>query len=280
MPGNNSKKNKSKQKDSNTLEPSQETDIPSSTMTDTSTTTSTQPNSSEHQHPTSNEDLIARINALEKRVEVLESQLVITQTVSNHLKHKIDDQEQYSRRPCLVVNGMQRPGDEVSHNADCEAVIEILSRESNLRKETIRENIDKIHPLGSPDKNGKQLRIVKFTSDNFKESVFIKHKNRIKNYVADQKKKKKPVKVNIKLQPSLTKQRIDLLKLANEKTKDVERIKFPYADMHGNLKIRLNSPINNRYIIDFQTEDDITNIISLAGTDTTPIDDDYNEYNN
>ena len=33
------------------------------------------------------------------------------------------------------------------------------------------ENIDKNHPLGKPDKEGRQLRIVKFISDSFKETI-------------------------------------------------------------------------------------------------------------
>lgn len=47
----------------------------------------------------SNEELILKINALERRVDILESQLLITQNVNKHLQSKIDDQEQYSRHP-------------------------------------------------------------------------------------------------------------------------------------------------------------------------------------
>ena len=62
---------------------------------------------------------------------ILESQLLITQNVNKHLQSKIDDQEQYSRRPCLVVNGMKKPGNEDDENNDFEAVIETLAKESN-----------------------------------------------------------------------------------------------------------------------------------------------------
>lgn len=79
--------------------------------------------------------------------------------------------------------------------------------------------------------------------------------------------KKKPPKIDIKLQPSLTKQRLDLLKIASDRTREMEDVKFPYADMHGNLKLILNNPIKNRYVIDFKTEEDITNIITLLGPD-------------
>ena len=92
----------------------------------------------------SNEELIIKINALERRVDILESQLLITQNVNKHLQSKIDDQEQYSRRPCLVVNGMKKPGNEDDENNDFEAVIETLAKESNIREDTIRENVEMV----------------------------------------------------------------------------------------------------------------------------------------
>ena len=105
----------------------------------------------------SNEELILKINALERRVDILESQLLITQNVNKYLQSKIGDQEQYSRCPCLVVNGMKKPGNEDDENNDFEALIETLAKESNIREDTIRENVDKIHPLGKPDSDGHQL---------------------------------------------------------------------------------------------------------------------------
>ena len=174
---------------------------------------------------------------------------------------------------------MKKPGNEDDENNDFEAVIETLAKESNIREDTIRENVvDKIHLLGKPDRDGHQLRIVKFTSDSFKETVFKRHKSRVKTYIANQKKKKKPPKIDIKLQPSLTKQRLDLLKIASDRTREMEDVKFPYADMHGNLKLILNNPIKNRYVIDFKTEEDITNIITLLGPEMACIDEDFEEY--
>ena len=52
----------------------------------------------------------------------------------------------------------------------------------------IRKNIDKTHPISKTDEKGQQRRIVKFTSDSFKEKVFKKHKK--KKIIEDQKKKK------------------------------------------------------------------------------------------
>ena len=40
-------------------------------------------------------------------MEVLESQLALANHVIYVLQKKLDDQEQYSRRPCLVIEGMR-----------------------------------------------------------------------------------------------------------------------------------------------------------------------------
>ena len=79
------------------------------------------------------------------------------------------------------------------------------------------------------------------------------------------KKKKNPKhksQVQLNVQPSLSWNRIDLLKKANEVIEGNENFKFAYADMHGNLKFVLNKLINRKYVKHFRSEDDIINIIS------------------
>ena len=68
-------------------------------------------------------------------------------------------------------------------------------------------------------------------------------------------------------QPSLTKHRLELLQYAKEKLAAVKEIKFPYADMHGNLKVVLNTPIRNRYVVGFKTKEDVGQILASLGTD-------------
>ena len=55
-----------------------------------------------------------------------------------------------------------------------------LARESNISKGIIIKNIDKTHPISKTDEKRLQRRIVKFTSDSFKEQVFKKHKKKYK----------------------------------------------------------------------------------------------------
>ena len=106
-----------------------------------------------------------------------------------HLEKRLDNQEQYSRQLCLVVNSMMEPQEEDDHNFNCEKFITTLSKESGIQKD-IKENTDKIHPLGKPDEEGRQLRIVEFTSDSFKETIYRQYKNHIKTYTSNQRKKK------------------------------------------------------------------------------------------
>ena len=105
---------------------------------------------------------------------------------------------------------------EGADNSDDESqVIETLERECGISPDVIKNNLDKTHPIGRPDEYGKQLRINKFTIDSFKETVFRKHKHRRNLYTERHKRSGKPVQIKVKLQPSLTRHRIGLLKFAN-----------------------------------------------------------------
>ena len=82
----------------------------------------------------------------------------------------------------------------------------------------------------------------------------MKHKQRKKVYIEKQlKKRKKHLSVRLNLQPSLTKSWLELLQYAKEKLTAVKEVRFPYADIHGNLKIVINTPMRNRYLIGFKT---------------------------
>ena len=95
----------------------------------------------------------------------------------------------------------------------------------------------------------------------------MKHKQRKKASIEKQKKANKPVSIRFNLQSSPTKRRLELLQYAKEKLTAVKEIKFPYADMHGNLKVVLNTPIRNRYVVGFKTKEDVGQILTSLGTD-------------
>ena len=66
--------------------------------------------------------------------------LFVTQWVNSLLEAKIDRQKQYSRRPCMVISGMNKSGDD-ENNLD--EVAETLARESDINKDISIKNIDK-----------------------------------------------------------------------------------------------------------------------------------------
>ena len=64
------------------------------------------------------------------------------------------------------------------HNAEDDRDVDniaTLEKETGINKDVILNNIGKSHPIG-PVENGKQLRIVKFRSDNFEKVICKKYK--------------------------------------------------------------------------------------------------------
>ena len=98
----------------------------------------------------------------------------------------------------MVVSWMEAPGDKVSSSEDAENILSVLATESEIDKNIIANNIDKVHPIGETLDN-KQKRIVKFKVDSFKEKIYMVQKERKKRD-----KRRRPV--NFK--PSLTRGRI------------------------------------------------------------------------
>ena len=147
---------------------------------------------------TTSNQLLERVVNLETRVKDLESELSITKTTSVSLKIMLDNQQQYSRRSCVVVSGMEAPVDEVNNSENAENILSILATESGIDKNIIANNIDKVHPIGATLNNNQQ-RIVKFKTNSFKEKINIAQKERKKRD-----KRRRPVS----FKPSFTRRRI------------------------------------------------------------------------
>ena len=212
------------------------------------------------------ESMQEKIHALETKVYELEGRIIVMQTVNSHLQNMVDAQEQYSRQSCLIINGMAKPEHEegADNSDDVSQVIETLERECGISPDIMKNILDKTHPIGRPDEYGKQLRVVKFTTNNFKEMVFRKRKQRRNSYTERQKSSGKPVQIKGKLQPSLTRQQLGLLKFANSQLEGAKNFKFAYADMHGTLQVMLKTPVRNKSILEFKTKIEVMEILHLA----------------
>ena len=97
-----------------------------------------------------------------------------------------------------------------SRKHDETLVFSRLKEETGIDEDVIQQNTDKIHPIGQPE-DGKQCRIMKFTSDSLEERVFMKHKKQKKTTLKNKKKANKPVSIRLNFQPSLTKRWLELL---------------------------------------------------------------------
>ena len=88
------------------------------------------------------------------RISELESQIHVTQTV-NSLQTKINNQEQYSRPPCLVINGLEEPGDE----DEIQKIGVTIEEETGISQNTVIKNLKKTGPIGQVDDAGKQKKL-------------------------------------------------------------------------------------------------------------------------
>ena len=68
---------------------------------------------------------------------------------------------------------MNEPGDDKN---DLDKLAETLARESDINKDIVFKNNDKTHPISKIEEKDLQRRIVKFTSNSFKEKAFKKYK--------------------------------------------------------------------------------------------------------
>ena len=180
--------------------------------------------------------LVNKISMLDDQVQKLQGQLTATQNENNHLQIKLDEQEAYSRRPCLVVSGVDSELQDGPSLA--QEVVGLLSQ-TGIKKETLNSSIDKLHQIGKVNNKGTRSIIVKFKEHSFKEEVYKKRKN-IKNN-------------KVKLKPSLTKRRQDILEEANqalaERRESQEEIpvQFAFADVHGNLKALMKDNMQPKF---------------------------------
>ena len=131
-------------------------------------------------------------------------------------------------------------------------IVEILAQ-TGIQEDEINNNIDKLHEIGNKNRNGTQSIIVKFKGHSFKEKIYKGRKN-----IGNRK---------IKLRPSLTKQRQDLLEETNRKIQeepDAIPVRFAFADVHSMLKVIMKDGITPKFQ-NFNSMVDFHHIVSDVG---------------
>ena len=166
----------------------------------------------------------------EKEIEKLESTVSLLQQHVQTLKlsheKKTDDLEQYGRRLCLRIHGVQCVERETSSDV-LNKVKDIIDDSESEIPENV---IDRAHRIGRKiSHNGEytQSIIVRFTT--FRHRTLL-YKNR-----------KKLVNENVKIRLDLTKLRNSTLNKCREfLNENPGTAKYVYADINCRLKIRMN----------------------------------------
>ena len=190
---------------------------------------------------------------------MMEGELAVVWNVNTLLLCLLDEADSYSRRFILskiIHNYYGSPKAQEWWNkwGWQVNVISAVAKEAGIDKNDFKKHVNKIHPIGGA-KNRSQARIIKFTTHSFKKKLFLQQKWNKK--IDNGKKKKNPKhksQVQLNVQPSLSRNRIDLLRKANEAIESNENFKFAYVYMHGNLKFVLNKPLNRKYVKHFRSE--------------------------
>ena len=115
--------------------------------------------------------LETKVTNLEDNVQRAESLVAVSTMTSNLLKKELDRAEQYSRRSCIILDGIKasredKPSDHFTK------VMNVLSK----TVPDIASDLDKTHPVG-PIKDGKQTMIVRFAKHSSVKKLYKKGLN-------------------------------------------------------------------------------------------------------
>ena len=90
------------------------------------------------------EKLSTKVDKLEKRVEIAESVTAVATNTSGNLQKQLEIQEQYSRRNCLIIDGINTMKEETEEKPQTHVtkVIDGLVENASL-------DLDKLHRIGA-----------------------------------------------------------------------------------------------------------------------------------
>ena len=170
---------------------------------------------------------------LEAKVTTLESEKVINENVTRLLSEEVDRLDQYHRRSNIIIANVIKTNEKESEEEVKKKVHDILKTDLKL-PDTIPQ-IDKLHRIGKVrERNGKQSQdiIVRFTTHRARYQVYTNRKSTR----------------NVKIRPNLTRRRETLRYEASESTKDNDKVNFVYADVHGDIKVRLIDQYKGKHV--------------------------------
>ena len=140
-----------------------------------------------------------------------------------------DDNEQYSRRVCLRVEGMPLEGRETEEDLASKLVKDF----KDIGLDITGDAIERTHRIGPVITD-----VDDFSEETTRQQVIVKFKSwgyRTKVYRARKKSKSYRYRVD------LTRRRLNLLRKAREMAKGITAIEFTFSDVNCRLAFRLNT---------------------------------------
>ena len=193
------------------------------------------------------DELVQKVTALENRVGILEDKNAVLEKVTSNLEKELDRLDQYGRRSNVILRNLELPAGKEDETVIEKTVKEIVANQLNLPEAA--DEIDKVHRVGKKkDHQGKKFQnvIVRFKSHRSRYSVY---RNR------------KQLQNGVKMNPNLTKKRGDVLYESSELVKDVAGIDFTFANIHGDLCVRLTAARNGDHVFTFHSIAELRKIL-------------------
>ena len=181
-------------------------------------------------------DIITKQN---EKIDILESRIAIMERYVSQLEKGVDDQEQYNRRLCLRIDGIEMEDDESG-----EKCLKKVKSVFNELKVSVPDNvIDRAHRIGRPKVvKGKRIHtmIVRFTTWRHRTAVYRARKSCPK----------------YKIRLDLTKKRLDTV-IKSSKLLEEKQLGFVFAD----INCRLCAKIGDKFHY-FDGEKDLMEILA------------------
>ena len=195
------------------------------------------------------------VGHLDSNIVVLESQLAFASHVTDVLREKFNYQQQYSRWPCLVIEGIRSRKNEKGASLT-NSVIDIIKSDLQLPDITVND-VNKCYRIGPTDNDGKQ-NIIKFTKHSTPTKVF-RERRKLSKLAS--------WKEHVKFHTSLKRKQQNFLTFARNLCTEAEEINFIFSDINGKLKNRLKEPIGIGQVYSFRNKKELAGMLAKLDLD-------------
>ena len=173
------------------------------------------------------EERIVQLEVKVKKFDLLEARVAILENNNKVLERKIDDNEQYSRRSCLRINGIPLPENGKETGDVClDKVRTVLKDLPGNIPDCMFDRAHRVGKTKTDDQgNVSQQMIVKMCSWKARTLIYRNRK----------------VLKNHRCYLDLTKRRFNLKKLADKKIEGNAKVEFALADINCSISIKIKN---------------------------------------